>query len=298
MSEEHKVGMLLDVDNFYGEAEGRLGPTIQCILLGAAPLLGWVYLSMPLPKLFFPLWILWAFRVGLVTLGREGERLTQFRKQLNDEYASLQDLVNIKTIHDDGCIEYLNGTVAYAMLATNGTTYDATLRAQYIREFLALLGDNHDVDVYIQNITDVSSLEDRYSNVKLFVDAAAARDFIDIIDHNRSVVHTQSLLSRTIFVVKGRKEGWGEIRDNCAMAMYSASAKAFKSVKLATVADIQDIMNTDIRGVVELDTLLQQKYVTHQYYGSRVVGFDESDSHPVKEPEIVDLEGGFSVVDG
>ena len=49
----------------------------------------------------------------------------------------------------------------------------------------------------------MKSLEDRYNNVKLFVDSDAAKDFIDIIDHNRKVVYSQSRLTRIVFVVKG-----------------------------------------------------------------------------------------------
>ena len=39
MNDDRKVSMLLDIDNFYGEHEGRLGPTLKFLLIGGAPLL-------------------------------------------------------------------------------------------------------------------------------------------------------------------------------------------------------------------------------------------------------------------
>jgi len=43
VNDDRKVSMLLDIDNFYGEHEGRLGPTLKFLLIGGAPLLLWVY---------------------------------------------------------------------------------------------------------------------------------------------------------------------------------------------------------------------------------------------------------------
>lgn len=297
MNDDRKVSMLLDIDNFYGEHEGRLGPTLKFLLIGGAPLLLWVYTGFLIPTfLFFPLWVVWLVRVGLITLGREKDRLVQFRKQINDDYASIYELLHIKTIHPDGCIEYVNGMVAYAVIAVNGTTYDPTSRAQQIHDFMSLFGNDYDVDVYVQNITDMKSLEERYNNVKLFVDSDAAKDFIDIIDHNRKVVYSQSRLTRIVFVVKGRKSYWTDIRDNCKMAIYSGPAKAFKEVKIGLRDDIQEVLNTDIRGVVDLDSLLQKKYSTHQYFGSKVLYFDEKPEE--EEGQVVSEERGFMVSDG
>lgn len=295
MNEDRKVAMLLDIDNFYGEHTGRLGPTIKFLVAGSIPLLLWIYTGFLIPYfLFLPIWVIWVVRMALITIGRERERLVQYRKQINDLYSPMSDLLNIKTVHPDGCIEYINGMVAYMVVAVNGSVYDSTSRAQRIQEFMSLFGNDYDVDVYVQNVTDMRSLEERYSHVQLFVDADAAQDFIDIIDHNRNVVYSQSLLTRVVFVVKGRKKDWQEIRDNCKTAVFSASSKAFKEVTLAGREEIQDVLNTDVRGVVDLNSILQEKYTTHQYYGSRVLYFDDKidDVEPVTEYE----EKGFMII--
>ena len=297
MNDDKKVSMLLDIDNFYGTSEGRLGPTLKFLVIGGMPVLLWVYTNFVIPTfIMIPFTVIWLIRVGLITLGREQERLVQFRKQINDEYSTVYDLLNIRTVHKDGCIEYVNGIVAYTVIAVNGTTYDSSMRSQQIRDFISILGRDFDIDVYVQNITDMKSLESRYNNVKLFVDDDAARDFISIIDHNRKVVYAQSLLTRIVFVVKGRKSDWTDLRDNCKMAVFSTAARAFKEVKIGLPADIQEVLDTDIRGVVDIDSLLQRKYATHQYYGSRVLYFDEKEES-VKDSHD-EVERGFMVVDG
>lgn len=290
------VSMLLDIDNYYGESEGRLGPIIKYLLVASAPALIWIYLSFPIRgTIFLPLWGVYAMYMALVIPGRQRERLAQYRKQLNDDYAAIHELFNIKTVHPDGCIEYVGGTVAYAIVASNGTTYDPVQRAQMIKEFISLLGD-FSIDVYSQNLTETKSLDARYSNVKLFVDEDAAKDFLDIIDHNRQVVYSQSLLTRIVFVIKGRRSAWDTIRDNCHMAVHSGAAKAFKDVRVAKLTDIRSILDNDIRGAVDLEGILQRKYTTHQYFGSKVLYFDNK---PVsQQTEVSNEERGFLIPDG
>lgn len=289
------VSMLLDIDNFYGESEGRVGPTIKMLCLGLAPVLLWVYLGFIIPPvIFFPLEVIWFARVAMLTVGREKERLAQYRKQLHDDYASIYELLNIRTIHPDGCVEYVNGTVGYCLICANGSTYDELSHTYTVRDFLSMLG-KFDIDIYCQNITDMKSLEDRYNNVKLFADAEAAKDFIDIIDHNRTVVYSESLLTRVVIMVKGHRSYFSEIRDCCKAAVYSTAARAFKDVHIATPAEIQEVLNTDIRGLVDLDNLLQRKYATHQYYGSRVLYFDDEPEAQVEDTNVE--ERGFLVKD-
>lgn len=294
--EDRLVTMLLNIDSFYGESEGRLGPTIKMLLIGLAPLLAWVWFGFFIPLwLFWPLEVIWFIRVAMITLGREKQRLAQFRRQLHDDYSASSELLNIKNIHADGCVEYTDGHVAYVMVAANGTSTDPLARSKTLRNFFAMLGKRFDLDIYVQNITEMKSLEERYNNVKLFVDQDAAKDFIDIIDHNRQVVYSESRLVRVCIVVKGRKSDWTEIRDNCKMACNSAAARAFKYVHIASKEEVGEILNTDIRGFVDTDKILQQKYATHQYFGSKVLFFDEEPASDVDLGE--QEERGFLITD-
>ena len=294
--EDNKVTMLLNIDSFYGESEGRLGPVIKMLCIGLAPILIQTWLGFPVPTLLFITFqIIWFIRVAMITVGREKQRLEQFRKQLNDDYSSISELLCIKAIHPDGCVEYTNGRVAYFLVAANGTFYDSLAHSKNVREFLSQFGADLDIDIYIQNITELKSLEERYSNVTLFTDEDAAKDFIDIIDHNRGVVYSESRLVRVVFGIKGRRSQWTEIRDYCKQACYSTAARAFKDIHIASPDEVQELVDTDIRGYVDINGTLQRKYATHNYHGSRVLYFGEQ---PIIEEEPgEDEERGFIVDD-
>lgn len=276
MNDNETIGMLLDIDHYYGESEGRLGPTIKFLVIGLGPILVWTYFGFPLPVwLFWPAEVIWLVRVGLITLGREKERLIQYRRQLNDDYSSSEELLRIKTVHDDGCVEYINGRVSYFIVASNGTSYDPIARSKMLREFFSMFQRDFDIDLYLQNLTELKSLEERYSHVKLFTDEDAAKDFIDIIDHNRQLVYSGSRLTRIVIAVKAGKGYWTEVRDSCKQACFSGAAKAFKDVHVATRNEVLDIINTDVRTYVGVDDILQRKYATHNYFGSRVLYFGD-----------------------
>ena len=213
----------------------------------------------------------------MLTLGREKERVAQFKKQLNDEYASMYDLVQIKTLHPDGCCEYGGNKVAYFIVTTNKTSYDEEIWSHEVKQFLKMLNGKYDVDIAVQNITEVTALNNRYDGVKLFADQSVARDFIDIIDHNRSQVYENSLMTRTIFVVKGYRAQWEDIKKDCNAAIHSVHARTFKICKLCDDYEANEIISRDVNGLIDLPALMQAKYCTKEYYGSRVIAFDDAD---------------------
>jgi hypothetical protein len=279
------INMLLDVDNYYGEHEGRLTPWLVYLTTVATPILLYVYFGFPFPAwIFFPLVFLFAVRMGLIIIGHERDRLAHFRKQIYDVYSSIYELLNIRTVHDDGCVEYVNGRVGYMLVAVNGTVLDDVLRSQIVGEFLTLLCGEHDVDVVIQNITETKALENRYKGVKLFSGADAAQDFVDIIDHNRKLVYSSSLLTRIIFFVKGNKSEWAEIKKDLEITKMSQQAKAFKEVHIAEKDEVVEILGRDVNGTLDIDAMLQRKYATGEYFGSKVVGYDKAEDDARNKP--------------
>ena len=220
-----KVAMLLDIEHFYGESEGRLGPTIIFLCIGFAPLLLYgyytLYLLIPI-WLFLPIWLFYLLRCGLTILGDEKTRLNNFLKQLNDIFAAIYDMLRVKTIHEDGCVEYITGNISYFVVTYNGTSDDDVKRSILLKKFQNILVGDFSYDIGSQNITEINTLDRRYSNVKLFADEDSARDFIDIIDHNRNIVQRSSLLTRVVYEIKGRKSDWKLMRENIDSALNSS----------------------------------------------------------------------------
>lgn len=296
--EAYKISMLLDPENFNGEHEGRLGPLLIFLGVAAAPALIYIYFfSNALPLwLVIPIYVIYVIRAAMLTIGREKERIAQFKKQLNDEYASMYDLVAIKTLHPDGCCEYLGNKVAYFIVTTNKTSYDDLVWSAEVMEFLKILNTEFDVDIYVQNITDVKSLDNRYKGVKLFKDNSVARDFMDIVDNNRSQVYSQSLLTRTVWVVRGSRADWEDIKKTCKQAIYSPYARIFKTVHLANDIEVNEILSRDVNGLINLPELMQEKYKTQQYYGSKVIAFDDADIVEEKETNNNSARGFMSTM--
>lgn len=276
-----KVAMLLDIDHFYGESEGRMGPTLIFLAFVFGPVLLYAYFQLFLiipVKYVVPVWLFHAVRCWCIILGDEKSRLDEFVKKLDDVYENIHDMLRLKAIHNDNCIEYINGTIAYMVVAYNRTSDDNVHRSILVKKFQSQLIGEHDFDLFIQNIVDISSIENKYSQVKLFPDQEAARDYIDIMDHNREIVRNSTLLTRTIYLIKCRRSEWKETQESIEAALRSNYARAYKLVYLANSREeIEQILSRDTDGVINLNDMLRQKYCTKDYHGSYVAGYDDSE---------------------
>ena len=97
------IPMLLDIQHFYGEHEGRIGPLIMTLLIVCLPILLYVYFGLfnyiPIPFLIV-VEIIVIVRALLIIQGREGYRLKMYRRSLYDDYIGTAQLMNIRAIHN------------------------------------------------------------------------------------------------------------------------------------------------------------------------------------------------------
>ena len=288
--EKDKIPFLLDIEHFYGNAEGRLAPLVTTLLIIAAPLMLYVYFGI---FEFIPIWafipveIIIAARAIMIIPGREAYRLKMFRRQLYDEYTSTANLINIRTIHSggytpkgstvsqDGLVEYSNGRIAYFVQAYNGTVSNDIQHTKNLRKFLRQLCGDQPYDIYIMNINTASTLNDYYAKISNFDRNESADNFIKIIDHNKERVENNSMLQTIVFCIKGYKSDWREIKVNIVNTLKSKDAKCFKTVKLLETEDeINAVINRNIDTVVNINELLRRKYKTDDYGTSKVLKFD------------------------
>jgi hypothetical protein len=275
--------MLLDIENYYGEHEGRLAPLLIFLALVAAPPLVWIYLGFPIPLVIFvPIWIVYGVRVTLLTLGREKERLKHFRDALNDKYQATADLLDIAEIHNDGLIEYHGNKVAYAFVIAVGTVINSVQQTRHVDEYLSpILSGEYDFDLLILNVTDTSVLEDRYNTVKFFSNQNAAQDFVDIVDYNRNYIKEHSLLNKIVIVLKGRKDEWKSM----CLLLTAMPTGVFKDAHIAPRNEVLEILGRDFNGTFNFADTLQKKYTTSEYYGSKVLGYDTDISQVVQSDD-------------
>lgn len=277
--EDEVIQMLLDVDHFFGEHEGRLAPKVIFLLVALLPAVIYVYfglfLFIPIP-IFVAVLIIWIIRMALLIIGQENRRLYFYRKQLHDEYSSMYELLKIKRVHEDGLVEYLNGKVTYFVVAYNGNDNDRLIHSSMCEKFLLSAFLDKDYDMYVKNITSTETLASRYKDIKIFGDREAAQDFLDIIDFNSQIVRENSVMQKIIFQVKGYRSDWKEMKLAIDGAIHSESAKAFKTVyRVSSKSEIDEILSMDLDGYIEIESMMRNKYCTGEYHGSKVLCYDD-----------------------
>lgn len=278
--EDEYIDMLLDIEHFYGEHEGTMGNKIVYILVAGIPLALYVYYGLfyfiPV-SIAIPIWLAYAVRMALFIIGDENTRLKHFKKMIRDVFSSLYELLRITRVHDDGLVEYLGGVVTYYVVAYNGDNEDHLRHSATVTKFIESCTDDRDFDMYIQNISETSGLASRYKDVKLFNDAGIAQDFVDIIDYNSKIVNESSTMQKIIFVFKGHKSDWKEMKQSIDGAIHSKVAKCFKTVyRVTTKEEIEELMSRDLDGIISIVDILRKKYCTGEYYGSRVLCYDDN----------------------
>ena len=282
--EENKVptiGMLLDVEHIYGGHESRMGPIVIVIATACVPILLYVYYTM---WTFFPIWlfvildIIVTVEVTLITIGKQPERVSKYKKQLYSDYSEPANLMNIATIHPDGCVEFLNGTIYYYVCAFNGTIDDSVQRSIQLRKLIENMVGDYEYDTYLLNIDDSPALKNYYEKVATFEKSKAAYNFVGIIDHNINLVSESSVVMCTVYAIRGTRSDWKDMANQIDMAINSRMARCYKSIyRVKDPDEINYIVNRDADTVINIPELLRTKYANEQYGTSKVLAYDLPD---------------------
>ena len=208
-------------------------------------------------------------------IGRENHRVAIFKKQLFDQYASTASLMNIKTIHPDGCCEYLNSRIVYFVCCFNKTCDDEVQRSVQLRKLLENMIGDFDFDCYVKNLSESPALREYYKKVAQFDRNQAARNFIKMIDHTINLVEDTSLVTCTIYAIKGYRSDWVTIKTQIDSVLGSRAARCYKDIYRLDDADaINEVLNRDIDGIVNISELMRKKYSTGSFGTSKVLAYD------------------------
>lgn len=294
IKEKETIGMLLDIEHLYGEHEGRLAPILITLLLCGAPILFYIYFSLfsiiPI-WLFIPIEIFISARIIMIIPGRESHRKRIFRKQLHDDYMNTAELMNIKTIHPDGCIEYRNSRIAYLVCCFNGTSQNDIARTVQLRKLMENMFGDFEVDIYIHNLNDSPELRKYYNKVKVFERNISAKNFVEMIDHSVDLTENTSLVQCTIYAIRGTRSDWKVMKTSIDAAVNSKTARCYKNIYRVDNPDlINAILNRNIDSVVNISDLLRRKYTTQQYSTSKVLAYDLPDDKVIVQGREADVE--------
>lgn len=281
------INPLLDIEKYTGENSGRMGPTIITILLIAGGLVGYLYFLwgiLPL-KIFIPIYTVYVIRVLMLIPGEEHKRLKHFKVQVYDAYSSVDDIMDIKNIYSDGAIEYTNSHIAYLLVATNGESTNAVERAKDIKALLRNLASQYTIDIYIQNLSEDTTITDSYKNISLFNDEDVASDFLDIIDYNCKYIKEEGLVCQVVYKIQCRKSDYKAMRADIEATLNSDESKVFRSIEVANREKVEQILNLDIDTFIDFRAIQVSKYATGNYYKSKVVKYNYHEVIEEKETD-------------
>ena len=290
---KEQMNTLLNIDSIFGEYEGHVLPIVITLILAGVPILVWLFL---LQGTFIKLWwvlvfdVLWTGRWALIILGKENEKMQFYMQQRSDEYKSANELVHIQFVHEDGLIEYDNGSVAYIISGyPKGYLTDDKLSVD-MEKFMDEL-DMWNWDLYLHNTIDELLCEEELPKLSRYTDKDITRERISFYSYQDEWSRTHSGLYRYSFLVRAGKADWKKLKEHLSELVSSEMAGNFNELSILNYDDVMDILGRDICGFIDINKMLIDKYENSEYYGSRVLWYDENvPKELVKEPETTNME--------
>ncbi len=273
---KEKMNTLLNIDNYLGEYGGRALPVVIFIGLSAIPLFVWLLFLMPFVKFtwMLPFWLFYVLRVGLIVLGKEKQKLEFYDKQRADEYKSAGELIHIFFIHDDGLIEYENGTVGYIISGfPKGYLSDAKLAVDF-EKFMDEL-DLWNFDMFLQNAVDEVNTTEGLPKLSAYSDKEVIKERIEFYMYQDEYSRTHSSLYRYNFLVYTYKANWKKLREHLEELVSSEISRCFNEVKICNKYEVADIIDRDICGYVDVTKMLIAKHENNDFHGSKVLWYND-----------------------
>lgn len=299
--QKDKINVLLNIDNFYGKYSGGLGRILIFILLACGPFLLYTLLLVRfIPFMWFIIpFIPYCIKMGLITIGREKEKMESFMKQRNDQYASAKELIRIADVHEDGLIEYQNGTICYIIQAYGFSYMDDNQFSKDIEEFLSRLTSQYEVDIYGHVVTGESgaSKED-LEKLRVYKDEEMLKERLEFYNYQTKYTNENSKLYRLNFVVRAYKNKWAALKKDLNILVSSEYTDCFDMPHICNKQEVIDVNSRDITLYVDLAEMLRTKHSSENYYGSKILYFgDEVPDHMKESKESLELEKERRVID-
>lgn len=271
------INTLLNIDSVFGEYEGHVLPIVLTIVAAAVPIFFWLVL---LQGTFIKFWwvlvfdLLWTGRWALILIGKEKTKMQMYTQQREDAYKSADELVHITHIHDNGLIEYDNGQVALLISGfLKGYLTDDKLSVN-MESFMNEL-DVWNWDLFLHNTVDEVLCENDLPRLRRYSDKQVIADRIEFYNYQDEWSRTHTSLYRVTFLVTCAKYAWKRMQSHMEELISSEVALMFNEVAIMDYDGVVDLLNRDICGFVDITNMLLKKYNNDEYYGSKVMWYDD-----------------------
>lgn len=298
---KENVNILLNVDNFYGRYSGGNGRALVFVIAVSIPFLIYAVALMSfIPfKFFFPVYLFYALRVGMLTIGREKERVESYLKQKNDEYAVAKDLAQFFAVHDDGMIEYVGGKIVYIIQAYGHSYYSDDAFARELEEFLDSVMSKYETDIYgFLVYKELDTTRDDLEKLSVYVDPEMQQERLDFYKLEDKTVNDKTKLYQLNFAVKANKSEWNKLRNFVFTISNSELTRCFNTIKVCNKQEAIDVMSRDATVYVDVGEMLNSKHLSEEFHGSKVLYFgDDVPDRYKPKVETFDNEVGRRIFD-
>lgn len=289
VSRKRKINMYSPIDNIFGTHEGRLGPVLIFLGVSVAPFLVYIFaLMFFIPwQVFVPFEILWTARFALKILGKESQKLVEYRISKRNQYESSKDLINIAHCYDEGMLEYENGRISILITGFTRTYFDDDVFSEEMKGFLELL-DTYLPDVYLHQVVYENNLQDTSEKLRVYDDKVIMSQRMEIYMLNDEYVNSNSKLWRFTFSIKAYKHNWKTTMESLQAIVESDIAKrVFFTLEIANRDEVSQIASRDICTYVSINDMLREKYANDDYDDSKVLyyGDDIPEEYKAKEDD-------------
>ena len=272
------INTLLNVDNVFGSYEGRVGPFVLTVLLGAIPLFIWLLFLQNTP---IRLWmaiivtLLTMGRLGLIFIGKEKEKMKSYTARRNDAYLESKDMINVTDIID-GLIMYTSGRVSYIMYGYLKGYLDDDLLSVELERFMDEL-DGFDWDLNLYNVTDELLCTGELPLLKRYQDKETILQRINFYKYQDDWTARNTEMYELVFVVKARKYNWKHMYNKLKELLESDVAGCFNELYIANTEQVINIMSRDIETYVDLNEMLLNKLSSEEITGAKILYYDDED---------------------
>lgn len=270
------MNTLLNIDNVFGEFEGRMGPILLVLVLAAAPLLVWLlflhntFIKFTYVLIFDVVWGgLWALQI----LGNGKKRMAEYLEARNGEYQIIDQLVHINYIHDDGLIEYSSGRIGYLVSGYPKTYLNDKSFAKALQAFMDEL-DAWDWDLYMHNTIDEVPCSRELPKLVRYTDKQVIEERMEFYEYQDTYAESHTALYRYSFLVKTTKSNWKAMKLHLQELVQSEVSLVFNEITICDKGEVNELCNRDVCGFVDLNKMLLSKYNNNNFFGSRVLYYD------------------------
>lgn len=283
--EKHRpdtVNMLLNPKMFNGRNEGRTGPLFLTLVLVFGPLILLLNALIsimavlgikPVLIIFIPMYLLYCWKVIARLMLRKKERTERFKKEQLEKYTKIDDITNVKRIHNDGCVEYINGSIFYFLVCKNGNKADPIIRAPELEKFFSVISD-FPFDIHIFNLLDSSALAERYKNISVFSDSGIAGDMLEIVDYNKKYVEDNSLVTVTVYEIKGQRHERALVKNVLESRRRILDKKTYREAAMSDRDLASFVLNRTLTSDVDFEDIFMGRFSKGEYYSNRILGYD------------------------